>query len=170
MDKLIGLLKANGIELSESKLWQAVQEAGFDPDKLDDGQVGEVFKAILAKQSGLAKGKQSGLGEGKQRRGSGRKQQTPPNISDSVTGAAGQADQEMGAAIAPIVEAIDGWTSYKAGEVAEVVKNAPVVFLEKLGTELEGHRADPEAFRQLGKEFAQRIFNFIPDSEADTVA
>jgi hypothetical protein len=159
---------------------------GYDPQNLNNAQISKIVSdfvkaaegvnALPPSDSAIARRDESSPdvagsstpATGRSRRGSGRKQ--PLDISELVVRAAGEANANIESTKAPIIAGIEKWTEHEADSVFQIFEDAPAVFIEKLADKLEGHRANPEYFRGLGKKFAAGIFNFIPDDEADTVA
>jgi len=167
---------------SVEQMCETVRGLGYDPENLNNAQISKIVSefvrdveganalppsdgAIARREENLPDASSGGVpATGRSRRGRQAKQ--APDISESIARAAGQADADMQSAISPIMAGIDQWTDYQAASVAQVIKDAPVTFLEKLGTELEEHRANPDGFRQLGEQFAAGIFGLIPNDEA----
>lgn len=165
MDKLLALLAANEISVSQSEIEQRAKERGFKPEKLTDPQIHELLTEYLPSPGSgtLATAQPKSLsGKGKSK---GNKQM--PNAQDGMLNLVKQVSDEMDAFQEELETGKRLYIDNRKQQIAASLSNASRELVAAVNEELVGYASDTEFFRTEARKLSAAAWGFSGHDEAE---
>ena len=169
MDKLIELLKANGLEPNVDELRANVKALGFDPDRLTAPQIGSIAEQILkTPASNLVPISQSKPTAGKS--GKVTRRGKPKAETNGLADMARQIDAEMAAFEDGLNEFTGQQIQARKQRIMQTLQDAPVELVQQVAQECAEFGGDPEFFRSAARVLCEGFSPLDPVLPPNTVA